>query len=58
MSLAVTEGLPCAAVPWIFWLWIFGGLFVAGGSGFLAGAFVIWVSSKTRLKKSLAARGA
>lgn len=57
MSLAGTEWLPGAMAPWMIWLWVFGGLFVAGGLGFLAGALVFSVSWKGRFKKSLAGAG-
>src|SRR5688500_15156775 len=57
MSLAATELRPGAVAPWMICLWIFGGLFFAGGLGFLAGALIYWFSSNDRLKKSLAAPG-
>lgn len=57
MSLAATEGLPGLAVPGVFWLWVFGGLFFAGALGFLAGGLVYSIASKNRLRKLLDAPG-
>lgn len=57
MNWAVIDWLPGAEVPWVLWLWISGGFFVAGAFGFLAGALIFKGSSKRRLKKRLAAPG-
>jgi diguanylate cyclase (GGDEF)-like protein len=53
--LAVTELLPGPAAPLTFW--VLGFLFVAGGAGFLAGASFAWLSSRSKLKRSLRTPG-